>query len=56
VLRHQLLTFLTSTRLSDAQIQLIRGHASKKSLEVYQHLNLDNVQDDYQAALKGLGV
>lgn len=56
LLRHQLLTFLTTSGLSDAQIQLISGHASKKSLEVYQHLSLDNVQDDYQAALKGVGV
>ena len=44
------------TGLSDAQIQLISGHASKKSLEVYQHLSLDNVHDDYQAALKDLEV
>ncbi|CAM4004298.1 tyrosine-type recombinase/integrase, partial [Deinococcus marmoris] len=33
--RHQMLTFLTGEKLSDAQIQLLSGHASKKSLEVY---------------------
>ena len=36
--RHQMLTFLTSKGLSDAQIQLISGHETKQSLEVYQHL------------------
>src|ERR1700687_4785528 len=37
--RHQMLTYLTSQGLSDAQIQLISGHENKKSLEVYQHLS-----------------
>jgi integrase/recombinase XerD len=32
--RHQMITYLTSWGLSDAQIQLISGHESKKSLEV----------------------
>jgi integrase/recombinase XerD len=32
--RHQMLTYLTAKGLSDAQIQLISGHESKKSLEV----------------------
>jgi hypothetical protein len=32
-----MLTYLTSRGLTDAQIQLISGHESKKSLEVYQH-------------------
>ena len=38
--RHQMLTY-TSKGLTDAQIQLISGHESKKSLEVYNtcHLN-----------------
>jgi hypothetical protein len=34
-----MLTWLTAHGLPDAQIQLISGHASKKSLEVYQHLS-----------------
>jgi integrase/recombinase XerD len=43
--RHQMLTYLTTKGLSDAQtqIQLISGHESKKSLEVYQHLSLESV-------------
>jgi site-specific recombinase XerD len=45
--RHQMLTFLTSKGLSDAQIQLISGHESKKSLEVYQHLSLESVDKAY---------
>ena len=40
LLRHQLLTWLTSQGLTDAEIQVISGHSSKASLEVYQHLSL----------------
>jgi integrase/recombinase XerD len=54
--RHQMLTFLTSQGLSDAQIQLISGHESKKSLEVYQHLSLDTVEEAYQEVMKSVGV
>lgn len=52
--RHQMLTFLTGQKLSDAQIQLLSGHASKKSLEIYQHLSLDAVEEAYQQAVKWL--
>ena len=54
--RHQILTFLTGQKLSDAQIQLLSGHASKKSLEVYQPLSLDAVDGAYQQAVKLLEV
>ena len=54
--RHQLLTYLTKSGLTDAQIQLISGHASKQSLEVYQHMGLSSVKGDYQEAMKGMGV
>jgi site-specific recombinase XerD len=54
--RHQMLTFLTSRGLSDAQLQLISGHDSKKSLEVYQHLSLASVEAGYQAAVAEVGV
>lgn len=56
LLRHQMLTWLTAQGVPDAQIQLISGHASKKSLEVYQHLSLAQVQPAYQRAVKGLEV
>lgn len=49
--RHQMITFLTSQGLSDSQIQLISGHESKKSLEIYQHLSLKNVEQAYQEAV-----
>ena len=52
--RHQMVTFLTSRKLSDAQIQLLSGHASKKSLEIYLHLLLDAVEGAYQQAVKWL--
>lgn len=54
--RHQMLTFLTGQKLSDAQIQLLSGHASKKSLEIYQHLSLDAVEEAYQQAVKWLEI
>ena len=54
--RHQMLTYLTSQQLSDAQLQLISGHASKQSLEQYQHLSLEAVEAAYQTAVKRLEV
>jgi integrase/recombinase XerD len=48
--RHQMLTALTRSGLTDAQIQLISGHASKQSLEVYQHIGLESVAGAYQTA------
>jgi integrase/recombinase XerD len=54
--RHQMLTYLTAQGLSDAQIQLISGHESKRSLEVYQHLSLDAVEDAYQEAVQEIGL
>ena len=56
LLRHQMLTWLTAQGLTDAQIQLISGHASKKSLEVYQHLSLSQTSPAYQEAVKKLEV
>lgn len=56
LLRHQMLTFLTQSGLSDSQIQLISGHSSKKSLERYQHLSLEHVQGDYQEAMRKVGI
>ena len=54
LLRHQMLTYLTGQGISDAKIQLISGHESRKSLEVYQHLSLESVEKEYQQALRAL--
>jgi integrase len=54
--RHQMLTFLTAHGLSDAQIQLLSGHESKKSFEVYQRLSLASVLPAYQAAVRSLDI
>jgi integrase/recombinase XerD len=54
--RHQMLTLLTARGLSDSQIQLISGHSSKKSLEIYQHLSLESVQKAYQDVVKTISV
>jgi integrase/recombinase XerD len=54
--RHQMLTYLTSQGLTDAQLQLISGHESRKSLQVYQHLSLEAVQGAYQQAVRLLDI
>ena len=54
--RHQMITYLTAQGLSDAQIQLISGHESKKSLEIYQHLALNTVEQAYQEAVRSIAI
>ena len=51
-----MLTYLTGRGLSDAQIQLISGHESKKSLELYQHLALHTVERAYQEAIRSITI
>jgi site-specific recombinase XerD len=51
-LRHLMLTWLTKHGFNDAELMLISGHASKDSLNIYQHLSLGNIQDKYQEAMK----
>ncbi len=51
-----MLSFLTAKGLSDAQIQLISGHETKKSLAVYQHLSLESVENAYQNAIQSVWV
>ena len=34
----------------------ISGHGSRKSLEVYQHLSLEPVEEAYQEVMKSVGV
>jgi hypothetical protein len=50
-----MITYLTRG-LSDAQIQLISSHESKKSLEIYQHLSLGAVERAYQEAVHGVSI
>src|SRR5258706_14350126 len=42
--------------LTDSQIQLISGHESKKSLEIYQHLSLQSVDKAYQETVQNAGI
>jgi integrase/recombinase XerD len=56
LLRHQMLTFLTAQGITDAKIQLISGHGNRKSLELYQHLSLAAIEDDYQKAVRNLDI
>ncbi|HJY79461.1 MAG TPA: hypothetical protein VKK81_00020 [Candidatus Binatia bacterium] len=48
IFRHQMLTYLTTQGLSDTQSELLSGHDSKKSLELYQQLSRENVERAYQ--------
>jgi hypothetical protein len=54
--RHQMLTFLNAQGLSDAKIQPISGHGSRKSPDIYQHLSIEAVENDYQKAVRNLDV
>jgi hypothetical protein len=36
--------------------QMISGHESKKSLEVYQHLSLESVDKAYQDAVQSVAI
>lgn len=54
--RHQMLTFLTAQGLIDAKLQLISGHGSRTSLELYQHLSLAAIEGDYQKAVRNLEI
>jgi hypothetical protein len=51
-----MITYFTSRGLSNAQIQLISGHESKKSLEIYQHLAVGAVEQAYQEAVHGVSI
>jgi hypothetical protein len=48
--------YVTSWGPSEAQIQLISGHESKKSPEIYQHLSLGAVEQAYQEAVQGVSI
>jgi hypothetical protein len=53
--RHQMITYLTWD-LSHTQIQPDLCHESKKSLEIYQHLSLDAVEQAYEEAVQGVSI
>lgn len=52
--RHQAITWLTRhSGLADAELQLITGHAQRKTLEKYQHIAFDDaLMTKYQAGMK----
>lgn len=54
--RHQCLSWLTKNGLTDSQIQLISGHANKATLSIYQHVTLGDVKEDYETAMRKVGV
>jgi integrase/recombinase XerD len=56
--RHQAITWLTrNSGMADAEIQLISGHARRETLEIYQHIALDEqLTDRYQQAMKEVGL
>ena len=54
--RHQLLTFLTQKGILAAKIQLISGHEDRKSLAIYEDLNLADVEKEYREAMRDFPV
>jgi len=50
-LRHFLLTWLKKQGVDDALIQPYSGHASRKSLEVYSRLSINEAQDEYNSVM-----
>jgi integrase/recombinase XerD len=56
--RHQAITWLTrNSGLTDAELQLITGHARRETLAVYQHISLDvQVEQRYQDAMRNVGL
>ena len=51
-----MLTFWTAKGLSDARIQLISGHETKKGREVYRHLSLESIKNAYQNTMQSIAV
>jgi integrase/recombinase XerD len=52
LLRHQILTYLTSKGIVDAKIQLLSGHKNRENLSIYQDLSLADVEKEYWEAMK----
>src|SRR5690606_7718267 len=50
-LRHFLLTWLKKQGVDDALIQPYSGHKSRKSLEVYSRLAIEEAQNEYNKAI-----
>jgi integrase/recombinase XerD len=55
-LSHFPFTWLKKEGLDDAMIQPYSGHASRQSLEIYSRLSLAVAQDQYDQAIKKMGV
>lgn len=51
MLRHTLITDLTRAGMSTSKIMLISGHANPATLNVYQHLALPDVTEQYDEAM-----
>lgn len=51
-LRHFLFTWMKKKGIDDALIQPFSGHDSRKSLEIYSRLSLNQVQNTYDQAIK----
>jgi site-specific recombinase XerD len=50
--RHQIITFLTRQEIISAKLQLLSGHAEKKSLAIYRDLAVADVSAEYEEAMR----
>ena len=55
-LRHFLFTWMKKKGVDDALIQPYSGHESRKSLEIYSKLSLNEAQDEYENQIKDFPV
>ncbi len=54
--RHSMLTWLTRQGLSDERLMRISGHAKKETLRIYQEIQVSDIEEDYNAAVKSLKI
>ena len=55
-LRHFLFTWMKRKGVDDALIQPYSGHESRKSLEIYSKLSLNDCHDEYENQIKNFPI
>jgi len=55
-LRHYLFTWLKKQGIADAMIQPYSGHESRKSLEIYSKLSLEDAQKEYNRVINNFPI
>ncbi len=53
-LRHYFITYWTNQGWPDREVQLMSGHESRSSLQIYQHLGLPGIEEKFQQNAGGM--